>query len=208
MGLTDIVCKELLYTVYCIYFILFFCLSICSAWPAADQNGERHPGWCKPPLCSQAPLCLPDRGQALPHPRLPQGRRSLHKALQGGANSGGEGLMEITLKERWKFIAGDIDKVYGNLMEDMEYDMKATIGVGEKEMVDNRMIGNISRYDTYSWFLAELESLLLQVHGKLLKFHSSFLFRLLSSLCGYLFFIRVFTWNNVIGFFSEVLVYI
>ena len=54
--------------------------------PRSDphKDGAQHPGGGGARVHREAALRLPDRGQALPHPRLPQGRRSLHQAVQRG----------------------------------------------------------------------------------------------------------------------------
>ena len=59
-------------------------MCFCSSGPDPHKDGAQHPGGGGARVHCEAALRLPDRGQALPHPRLSQGRRPLHKALQRG----------------------------------------------------------------------------------------------------------------------------
>ena len=54
--------------------------------PGSDpnQDGAQHPGGGGARVHREAALRLPDGGQALPHSRFSQGRRSLHQAVQRG----------------------------------------------------------------------------------------------------------------------------
>ena len=70
--------------------------------PGSDphQDGAQHPGGGGARVHREAALRLPDRGQALPHPGLSQGRRPLHQAVQRGERKNWQPLDNDVLQMR------------------------------------------------------------------------------------------------------------
>ena len=53
-----------------------------STRPDPDQNGEKHPGGCRPPLHRQVTLRFSNRGKIVPYLRFLTRRRFIHQTFQ------------------------------------------------------------------------------------------------------------------------------
>lgn len=85
---------------------------LCSSRSRPHQDGAQHSGRRGAPLHRKAALRVPDGGETLPHPGLPQGRRSLYQAVQrGGKKNDHEKIRISFILSTWDHFDWKLPKI-------------------------------------------------------------------------------------------------